>query len=259
MIKLVEYSEMAQDSSLVPFLTNNFTYLGGNIVAINRISELPQKAKDLTKQKFGKLTVKSFNGWNKWGNICWLCDCICGREIVVRGGNLCSGHTKSCGCLQREKTIENLKTHGMSKAPIYDIWISMIQRCENPKCYNYRYYGGRGIKVYERWHSFENFYEDMGDKPEGKSLDRWPDNDGNYELGNVRWATPHEQRINSRPISCGSTKQKWFFAFNVNTGEWDENNNQADFARQHGLNQSKISACLLNKRKTYKDWTFQWI
>ncbi len=88
--------------------------------------------------------------------------------------------------------------HGMNRTPIHRIWIGMIQRCTNPKSTVYRHYGGRGIKVCERWRlSFLSFYEDMGEKPEGMSLDRI-NNDGNYEPGNCRWATPLEQVLNRR-------------------------------------------------------------
>ena len=85
----------------------------------------------------------------------------------------------------------------------------MIQRCENPQCAIYKYYGGRGITVCERWHLFENFYADVGDPPEGMSIDRWPDNNGNYELANFRWASHQEQStlfvcVSQRPckMSC---------------------------------------------------------
>jgi hypothetical protein len=86
-----------------------------------------------------------------------------------------------------------------TRNPTYQAWLNMKKRCTKPNCKDWEYYGGRGIKVCERWlHSFENFLEDVGERPEGRSLDRYPNNDGNYEPGNVRWATRSEQMSNRR-------------------------------------------------------------
>ena len=149
--------------------------------------------------------------------------------------------------------------HGMEGTPIYCCWFRMLARCENPKDPGYKWYGGRGIKVCERWHDFRNFYADVGDRPDGLTLDRWPDNDGGYGPGNWRWASWQEQQNNRRPISCGPCRQRWFFAYNEDTGEWDEDNNQCAFARKYNLRQGDVSACLCGKQKTCKGWTFQWL
>jgi single-strand DNA-binding protein len=95
----------------------------------------------------------------------------------------------------------------------------------------------------------------MGLRPEGKTLDRWPDNDGDYKPSNCKWSTPLEQQENRRPVSCGSAKQEWFFAFDLTTGEWFEDNSQKGFAKKHKLSSQRISDCLHGKQKTHKNWT----
>lgn len=134
----------------------------------------------------------------------------------------------------------------------------MIQRCENPNDKAYKYYGARGIKVCKRWHSFENFYADVGDPPEGKTLDRWPNNDGDYELNNFRWATRSQQQQNRRPNSLGPNKQRWFYGHDLN-GEMIIENSQHYVAQVFGLQQQSISACLNGKRKQHKGWTFDFL
>lgn len=148
---------------------------------------------DLTGRIFGRLIVIKQNGTDKKGHALWLCKCNCGQEKEITSNSLVCNLTKSCGCLRKEK----LTTHGHSKTKIYKIWTSMIQRCINTKYKEYKNYGGRGIKVCKRWLKFENFLEDVGEKPTGLSLDRI-DNNGNYCLENHRWATKIEQARNMR-------------------------------------------------------------
>lgn len=212
---------------------------------------------DLTGERFGRLIVlRDVGRYN--GGVLWLCECDCGRLIRVASGKLREGVTKSCGCWRRDNMIKMNKersTHGMFNTPIYRTWNAMLQRCENPNNTAYKWYGERGIFVCERWHKFENFLEDMGPRPEGKSIDRWPDNEGNYELGNCRWATSKEQVNNQRVRK----DQLWFLAWHKDMMCQFISNNQSEFARNHRLIQSGISACLLNKCKQHKGWKFRWI
>lgn len=160
------------------------------------------KALDLTNQVFGRLTVISRAGTqNKIAT--WNCVCSCNNKTVARSNSLKSGHTTSCGCYRDERQKEAGKfitVHGMKHTNLYTTWESMKKRTSNPNCKDYSNYGGRGIKVCDRWLKFENFYADMGDKPhEWYSLDRYPDVNGNYEPSNCRWATSEQQNNNRRP------------------------------------------------------------
>lgn len=152
------------------------------------------KVIDLTGMQFGELTVCYDSGEKSHGNVVWTCKCACGNVTNVNSGNLIRGNTKSCGHL-RGKWI----THGCTDTPEYTTWSSMIKRCTNPKDESYHNYGGRGIRVCDRWlHAFENFYADMGPRTSNShSVDR-RDNDGNYEPGNCYWATKEEQDNNRR-------------------------------------------------------------
>lgn len=147
---------------------------------------------------FGRLTVTGEASRSKAGRKRWLCRCACGKEVVVSRSNLTTNHTRSCGCLGAECAARRRTTHGMTSSPEHKTWRSMRKRCSNPNDTCFDDYGGRGIKVCERWAAFENFLADMGKKPSSKhSLDRL-DNNGNYEPGNCRWATVVQQARNRR-------------------------------------------------------------
>jgi hypothetical protein len=161
------------------------------------------KFKDLTGRRFGRLTAVQPVGRTAARQTQWRCRCDCGTERIVQSGHLMSGHTQSCGCLIKELAIDRFTTHGGRRSRLYRIWCNILQRCTNPNATYYRHYGGRGIKVCDRWRtSFANFAADVGTPPPGLSIDRI-DNDGHYEPGNVRWATRETQASNQRtPINA---------------------------------------------------------
>lgn len=157
------------------------------------------KPKEMVGKTFHRLTVLKELKERKGGSVCYDCECVCGNNIEVKGKYLRNGDTKSCGCLNIERIKQQgyqNKKHGFSSLPEYNVYKTMISRCINKKHDRYYRYGGRGIKVCDRWlESFENFYEDMGDKPKNCTLDRM-DNNGIYSANNCRWATITQQNIN---------------------------------------------------------------
>lgn len=156
--------------------------------------------RDLTGQRFGRLLVLGYLGQIcSNGTSAWDVLCDCGVTRRASGPQMVSGHTQSCGCYARERSRTRHRTHGMRWTPIWRVWYGMIERCcTSPTHDGYSSYAGRGITVCERWRTFENFYADMGDRPfPGAQLDRI-NNDGNYEPGNVRWATSTQNGRNKR-------------------------------------------------------------
>lgn len=190
---------------------------------------------DHTGQVFGRLTVLLQTGKRDAnGNIAWLCLCECGRETTVGGKELRSGGTKSCGCLFLEVAAQKGRTipfkHGCTGTKTYLIWCGMRQRCMNPKDPKFARYGGRGIKVCDRWNEYQNFLSDMGECPSSMSIDRWPNANGNYEPGNCRWATQLEQqnnRTNNLIVELNGRKMT-----------------ASEAAREHGLSPDTVHARL---------------
>lgn len=148
----------------------------------------------------------------------FLCRCDCGTEKELVGEHIRSGHVQSCGCFRREELARIRTTHGqggrrvdgarVGRTSEFNSWCSMRRRCEDERSRDFKYYGGRGIKVCDRWReSFENFLADMGPKPDAKySIDRI-NNDGNYEPENCRWTTQSEQVRNRRFLGMKRRKK----------------------------------------------------
>lgn len=166
---------------------------------------------DLTGQRYGRLSVRG-RAPNRGRRVRWYCDCTCGAQTTVVADQLRSSRTRSCGCLQREELRERRFRHGQARPPArtpeYRAWCQMKTRCTNPNCDKFQYYGGRGITICPQWiDSFEAFFADVGRKPNPRlTLDRI-NNEGNYEPGNVRWATAKQQAANQRRTAVERSAQ----------------------------------------------------
>lgn len=165
-----------------------------------------RKKINLLGKTFGLLLVVKETDQKVGGSFLWHCSCKCGNTKLVSQGNLVAGNVRSCGCLAVKMTIERSTTHGQTKTPLYQRWVSMRKRCLSPRHRAYKNYGGRGIKICKRWDSFENFREDLEESFSDHvhkfgTRETWIErvnNDGNYEPRNVKWATKKEQSRNTR-------------------------------------------------------------
>lgn len=163
------------------------------------------KKTDLIGQRFGRLLVVEFMGVDSAGNCKWKCLCDCGNEKIILALSLKNGNTQSCGCMHKEQHIIRMTKHGHNKkgymSRTYKSWKSAKERCYNKNHNSYVNYGGRGIKICERWmdldSGFENFLEDMGIRPDKMTLDR-VDNNGDYCKDNCMWSTCKSQSNNMR-------------------------------------------------------------
>lgn len=202
---------------------------------------------------YGKLKVKEHLGVGRW-----LCVCSCGKETIARGSDLESGKVQSCGCLQKERsrqahTIHGRLTHNGERPRLYNVWKGMRSRCNNVRNPEYKYYGGRGIRVCDEWDSYPNFekwaYQNGYDEsaPKGKcTIDRI-DNDGDYEPSNCRWVDMSVQSSNRRHPKFPSRRKP--------VEQIDEHGNVLNFfnsiqeaAEATGCNQSKITAVCKGRR-----------
>ena len=152
-----------------------------------------EKNEDVKGNRFGRLVVVEEAERGKYKELRLICKCDCGNIKNVSRAHLLGGDVNSCGCWRKEFK----KTHGMSHTRTYQTWENIIDRCCNANNDRYGDYGGRGIKVCERWKAFENFFADMGERPTGKTIDR-KDCNGDYDPKNCCWSTPKEQQRNRR-------------------------------------------------------------
>lgn len=186
--------------------------------------------------KFNRLTAIKFSYRDKNSFQYWLFKCDCGNEKVIRVYRVKIGTTKSCGCYGKEIIIK----HGMFGTRVYYSWAGMKSRCLNKNNPAYKNYGGRGITVCPEWMDFKNFYADMGEMPENKSLDRIKNNLG-YCKGNCRYATRIEQQNNTRKnvfitYKCKTqTISQWSRELNINDGTLRDRINRYNWSVEKAL------------------------
>ena len=201
-----------------------------------------RRTKDISGDRYGKYVVQEYVGKDKHGLTQWLCKCDCGVEKTVRTNSLRMGKAQSCGCIKQD----NAKAQGMARTPEYRAYIDAKVRCDNPNDQKYSWYGARGIEF--KFDSFNEFYAELGERPKGNySLDRI-DNDGNYEVGNVRWATKTEQMLNRRdydkPWLAGNNFNAKTYEIKHPSGVVSLVKNMADFCRRYGLDKANLHASI---------------
>jgi hypothetical protein len=184
---------------------------------------------DLVGRRFGALLVKE-RAPARQRAARWRCVCDCGGEAIVTVYNLLNGHSRSCGCRASKNAQRHGHAAGGRSTPTFRSWLSMVRRCTDPKFEPYARYGAVGVTVCPGWLNFENFLADMGERPDGTSIDRFPEQSGNYEPGNCRWASAVEQANNRSSTKLISAR--------------GEQKSIADWARASGTPASRIASRL---------------
>lgn len=190
---------------------------------------------DHTGRRYGRLVVERRGIDRQPGRPYWICKCDCGNVAEVSASNLRSGITGSCGCRLLDGSIR--RTHGDKASPVYAVWKAIKQRCENPNNKSFSRYGGRGIRLCDRWRDYAKFKEDMGPRPSPMhSVDRI-DNNGHYEPENCRWVLPRQQARNKSSNTVAFHNGEW-----KSWSEWAES--------------AAVSPQLLRSRVVVWGWPF---
>lgn len=215
-----------------------------------------KRIKGLINKKFNKLKIISFVEKDHKSRLIFKCLCDCGNHNQIPEFAITSGHTKSCGCLQKEMVSRTNSTHRMTETPFYTSWMNLKARCNNPNNSRYNNYGGRGITYDPRWDDFLEFKKDMYFKYvyavkhlkiKKPSIER-KDVNGDYCKGNCEFIPMSEQGKNK-------VNNKTFKAISPNGVEYTHNNRMV-FSRKHNLCFSHVSSCLRGIRKQHKGWVF---
>lgn len=222
--------------------SGNTTSCGCYNVEVNQ-NIFNQRREEMNGKIFGRLKVIKAVQGDFGTSTCthYLCLCDCGNEKVVSGNSLSSGKTKSCGCYTKEVRSTAKTIHDLSSHELYATWNNMLARCYNPNSVGYRNYGGRGISVCDSWRNsvseFISWSMNNGYKPY-LTLDRYPDNNGNYEPGNCRWATAAQQAQNSRNTKLTLEKVRDIR---------NDTRTQIEISRDYGISQRHVSDIILNE------------
>lgn len=218
------------------------------------------KRNNYTGKTFGRLLVLECAGRDKHNNALWNCQCICGASTLTSSLKLTRGYTRSCGCLQRDLASMRATTHGMSKSAEFNIWGHIKRRCFDQRTPQWDDYNGRGITMCEEWrHSFEAFFKNVGPRPTKAHTIERINNNGNYEPGNVRWATRLEQNRNTRVTRFlthnGVTKclGEWAEELNLNSATLGQRIDRQHWSIAEAVTTPNLGSGHQHNRKKYKN------